>query len=172
MSNFKAITRATAAAYVHDRKKVLDMLKAKGVTINASTSNEKAIKTLTNLLGSDQKFLASWLDFLIKRGYLKTSDLDQDPSDLNSAASNGSSNYMGMTGDGWAGLADTALKGIGNMFKAPEVDTETTKAILELEKAKLDAAASSQSNAKFWVAGIAVVAVLGLTGIIIYKARK
>jgi hypothetical protein len=162
MTKDQRIVRAVGAAYSLNKKRVIEMLNANGASIKSNASNDKVLKTLKGFLTSNDKFAKEFMVFVIDKGYLSKKDLVQEGTLSGKDKLDYNNFYDAIISEG-VGL----VKGI---FAKPEADQETIKAIMELEKAKIEA--SKQSNAKYWVAGAAVFGALLITGIIIYKKKR
>lgn len=163
MTKDQRIVRSVAAVYALHKKKAVAMLNAHGAKITPSTSNEKAIKTLKGFLTSNEKFAKEFITFAVEKGYLLEKDLIVEGSLEGYKAKGEFSNF-------YDALISGGMAMVGDIFKKPEADQATIQAIMELESKKLEA--QQQSNAKYYVAGAAVLGLLVITGIIIYKKSK
>ena len=176
MLNDQKVARAVAAAYVNDRSKVINLLNEYGASIKPNATNEKVLNVLKSFMTSNRKFASKFMAMLFKKGYLKQSDIKLDSSNL-STSNQGFLNTTGeensdkdassvaVTDSIWGGVIDT----VGGLFKRPEANQETLTAIINLEAQKQKRQAGT---GKYLIAAAAILGVMAIGGIFIYKSKK
>lgn len=181
MINSQKITQATSAAFVRDRKALIDMLNESGAKIKPNATKGKVLDVLQSFITSNRKFADKFTKFLFRKGYLHKNDVEIDPSNLSSSKT--SNGFLNADGEGepsaatagaaaagaYTGIWGSVVDTVSGVFKRPEADTATINGILALEQAKLQ---QSKDTGKYLIAGVAIFGVMAIGAVLIYKMKK
>ena len=130
----------------------------------AKRDGEKVLDVFKGFITSNRKFESAYGNWMLKKGYLKISDFNlTDTSDLGNEHLNMAGATVGMISQGVGDI----FGGIGKMFERPEVNNDGLAGIFALEQQK-----EKGSNAPFYIAGVAIIGIVALMGIVIYKKKR
>ena len=151
----KKIVNAVANLYVNKKKDLIDLLNKYGASLKYDSSKEKIVSVLNSFIKSNNKFAEAFTQMLFAKGYLNKKDINVDSSKIDS-----SFNFSGSALLASIGGITEQVKGL---FSRPEMDSATTQAIFELENKKLE----QNNTGKYLIAGVAILAVVGISIVII-----
>jgi len=150
VDNEKSATRMIAKTWVDSNDAVISLLMKYGVSIKEGTTKGMAISKMLNLLRSNNNFQKDFLEIARKSGAYKNMTGDYhnlfDPSIISSVSDFGK-----------------------QLFGGIKSDSSVTNQILALETAKAN---KKEDNSIYWIAGLSIVGIFAIGGLIIYEKMK